>query len=189
MELMEAIYNRRSVRAYTDQPVDKVTVNKLLQAAVQAPSAMNMQPWAFVVIQGTDVLEQFSARVKAYLLEIEDTHSPLYKYREILLNPDFKISNIFYRANTLIAICSKPTGPHAAEDCCLAAQNLMLAACALGLGTCPIGLARPWMNQPEVKQELGIPPEYTPVFPLVVGVPQGEMSPVPRNEPEIVSWM
>ncbi len=186
MELMEAIYNRRAVRAYTDQPVDKATVNKLLKAAVQAPSSMNMQPWAFVVIEGAQVLEQFSARVKTYLLETVDANSPLYKYRDQWLSPDF---SIFYNANTLIALCAKSERLQAAEDCCLAAQNLMLAACALGLGTCPIGLARSWMNQQEVKQELGIPSEYTPVFPLIVGFPQGEMSPVPRNEPEIVSWM
>ena len=189
MELMEAIYNRRSVRAYTDRPVARETINKLLTAAVQAPSSMNRQPWAFVVIQGAQVLEQFSARVKTYLLETVDPNSPLYEYRNRLLDPDSPISNLFYNAPTLIAICSKPTGAQAAEDCCLAAQNLMLAAYALGLGTCPIGLARPWMNQPKVKQELGIPSEYTPVFPLVIGFPQGEMSPVPRNEPEIVSWL
>jgi nitroreductase len=48
---MEVIYNRRSVRAYTGQPVAKSTVEALIKAATHAPSSMNEQPWAFAVIQ------------------------------------------------------------------------------------------------------------------------------------------
>ena len=44
MELMEAIYNRRSVRFYTEETVDKDTIEKLIKAGIQAPSAMNVQP-------------------------------------------------------------------------------------------------------------------------------------------------
>jgi nitroreductase len=51
VDVMEAIYNRRSVRAYTDQPVDKPTVEALLKAATHASGSMNGQPWAFAVIQ------------------------------------------------------------------------------------------------------------------------------------------
>ena len=43
MDVMEAIYNRRSVRAYTDQPVDRATVESLIKAAIHAPSSMNEQ--------------------------------------------------------------------------------------------------------------------------------------------------
>lgn len=43
MDVMEAIYNRRSVRAYTDQPVDKTTVEALIKAATHASSSMNEQ--------------------------------------------------------------------------------------------------------------------------------------------------
>lgn len=60
MDVMEAIYRRRSVRAYTDQPVDKATVEALIKAATHAPSSMNEQPWAFAVIQEPRKLASWS---------------------------------------------------------------------------------------------------------------------------------
>ena len=51
MDVMEAIYSRRSVRDYTNQPVDKSTIEALIKAATHALSSMNKQPWAFAVIQ------------------------------------------------------------------------------------------------------------------------------------------
>jgi hypothetical protein len=48
---MEAIYRRRSVRAYTGEPLTEDVVRELLDAAIQAPSAMNAQPWAFIIVQ------------------------------------------------------------------------------------------------------------------------------------------
>ncbi len=99
-----------------------------------------------------------------------------------------RITVLFYDAGTLVTICAKPMSPWSAFDCCLAAQNLMLAACEMGLGTCPIGFAKPWLDLPEVKRELGIPDDYVPVFPVIIGVPQGDTPAHPRNDPEIVSW-
>ena len=185
MDLMEAIYLRRSVRSYTDQQVEKPMVEALIQAAVQAPSALNQQPWAFAVIQDRKLLAQYSNRVKAHVLKSMKPESPLYSHREALASPDY---NVFYGAGTLIIVCAKPEGVHAEEDCSLAAQNLMLAAHATGLGTCPIGFAQPWLNLARTKRTLTIPLNYTVVFPVIVGYPNGETPPVARREPEIVAW-
>jgi nitroreductase len=185
MELIEAIYHRRSVRAYTDQKVDKATVETLINAAVQAPSSMNQQPWAFAVIQNANILARYSDAIKSHLLKTMKPQSPLTKYREQLAHADF---NVFYGVDTLILICAKKKGHHVEEDCSLAAQNLMLAAYGLGLGTCPIGFARPWLNLAKTKRELGIPAGYKAVFPVIVGIPRGETAPVGRREPEILFW-
>ncbi|MBU6431923.1 MAG: nitroreductase [Nitrospirae bacterium] len=185
MDLMDAIYSRRSVRSYTDQQVEKPVVESLIQAAVQAPSALNQQPWAFAVVQDGKLLAQYSNRVKAHVLKTLKPQSPLYNHREELANPEY---NVFYNAGTLIIVCAKPEGVHAEEDCSLAAQNLMLAAHAMGLGTCPIGFARPWLNLARTKRALAIPQDYTVVFPVIVGYPMGDRPPVARREPEIVSW-
>jgi nitroreductase len=64
----------------------------------------------------------------------------------------------------------------------------MLAAHATGLGTCPIGFAQPWLNLVRTKRTLGIPPNYTVAFPVIVGYPKGDAPPVARREPEIVVW-
>ena len=185
MELLEALYRRRSVRAYTSKPVDRSIVMMLLRAAVQAPSTENKQPWAFAIVQDAAFLRRYSDRAKAMLLATLEPGSPWTAHRDHLADPDF---NIFYDATTLIIVCAKPLGRSAAEDCCLAAENLMLAACGFGLGTCPIGFARPWLSRADVKDELGIPADYDPVFPVVVGHPREEPAPVMRHEPAIIFW-
>jgi len=185
MELIEAIYKRRSIRDYTDRPVAKFEIDALLQAAIHAPSAMNSQPWAFVIIQNAERLKNYSDRAKALLLKSVGENSPIHALHHGPTDPDF---NIFYNAGTLIVICAKSGNDFAPGDCCLAGENLMLAACAAGLGTCPIGFALPWLRLSETKQELGIPQEYNPVLPIIVGYPSGATPATPRREPEIVSW-
>jgi nitroreductase len=185
MDVNDAIYQRRSVRAYTDQPVDKAAIEALIKAAIQAPSSMNEQPWAFAVIQDPQRLSSWSERIKAYRLKRLKPDSPEGKYREMIASADY---HIFHRAGTLIIICARPDAHNGEEDCCLAAQNLMLAAYAIGLGTCPIGFARLWLNQAGTKRSLGIPTGYVQVFPLVVGYPSGEIPPVPRRPPEMLFW-
>ena len=185
MEVMDAIYNRRSVRAYTEQTVDKAAVEAIIKAAAHAPSSMNEQPWAFAVNQNAKQLAQWSERVKTYVLKRLKPDSPLAKHRDMISNPDY---HVFHRAGTLVIICARPDAHNGDEDCSLAAQNLMLAAYAMGLGTCPIGFARPWLNQARIKRSLNIPHNYVPVFPVVVGYPSGETPPVARRAPEII-WL
>ncbi len=185
MELIDAINNRRSIRNYKNQVVEKSAIDKILQAAVQAPSAMNSQPWAFAVIQNSELLQMYSDRAKGYLLSALEKNPLLIKYRAVLSKPDF---NIFYNANTLIIIYAKPEGPHPVEDCCLAAQNLMLAAHSLGLGTCWIGFASALLNLREVKNELGVPEEYIATAPIIIGHPQSAVPDIPKKAPEIIFW-
>lgn len=186
MDLHEAIYQRRSVRRYTDRQVQPATVSQLLDAAVQAPSALNQQPWAFGVYHGRKLLQDYSNRAKAHLVA---TLHPLFEIQlrsQLYENPDY---DLFHGAGTVVVIYATRGRLNPTEDCCLSAQNLMLAAHGAGLGTCPIGFARPWFDLSEIKRELGISGNYTAVFPLAVGYPAESPGPVQRNAPEIVSWM
>jgi nitroreductase len=189
MDLLNAIYGRRSVRDYTATPVERHVIDDLLRAAVQAPSAVNHQPWAFAVIQDRGVLDIISVQAKRAMLDILGDKPNLTEQRfarDLLRDPTF---DIFYNASTLILICSKPGGPSHIEDCCLAAQNLMLAAHAAGLGTCPIGFALPWLNTEQAKRELGIPADYAVVLPLTIGYPAARPDITPRQDPAVVSWI
>lgn len=185
MDLMDAIYRRRSVRHFTDQTVTKTAVMELLRAATWAPSAVNQQPWAFVVIRGRQQLAEYSERAKLYLLEKLPWSIALHRRSDALANPNH---NIFNHAGTLIVICAKPAEYVPAEDCCMAAQNLLLAAHGMGLGSCPIGFVRPWLNLEETKSELGIPLNYSAVMPVVVGWPAAIPAVGSRTEPEIARW-
>lgn len=177
--LLDVIHHRRTVRSYEPTPLDEPAIRALLDAAVQAPTGMHLEPWAFVVVQDRAMLERYSDRAKI-LASHAGTHL------DLLANPAF---NIFYDAGTLIVICGKPMGPFVTADCWLAAENLMLAACAMGLGTCCIGLAVPVLNTPQVKRELSIPRDVTAVAPIIVGVPHGAPPAVGRKPPEILSWI
>jgi nitroreductase len=185
MNLLDAIYLRRAVRDYTDEAVAKTTIQSLLRAAVQAPSSLNQQAWAFAVIQGKDRLKGYSDRLKTHCFAEMLAPFDCGGRGDALEDPEF---NIFYNAGTVIVICAYADRPNAAEDCSLAAQTLMLAAHEMGLSTCPIGTARAWLNLSEVKNELEIPPDLTAIFPLTLGYPAAQPNPTPRNAPNIVSW-
>ena len=185
MELMETIYKRRSVRFYTEEPVDKDTLEKLIKAGIQAPSAMNVQPWAFGVIQDKALMQKISDDTKAYLLASISAKPYLECYRQLFSNPEF---NVFYHAPALLTVFAKPEGPNPACDCALAAQNIMLAAHSLGLGSCWIGFAQMSLNTPELKEQLGIPQEYIAVAPIIIGHPSKASAAVIKREPEMVFW-
>jgi nitroreductase len=185
MDVFDAIYHRHAIREFKPQVPNEAVIGSLIEAAVQAPSAMNLQPWAFAVVRGRERLAGISDRAKAHLLKTMAAQSPLEAYRSHLSDPAF---DIFYGAPTLIMICAISDAPGASEDCALAAQTLMLAAHASGLGTCWIGFARPWLNEAEAKSEIGLPASYAPVAPIILGYPKGTPVPHPRREPEII-WI
>lgn len=185
MALSDAIFHRRAVRRYLPRPVAPETVRLLLLAAVQAPSALNQQPWAFGVFHGRERLARYSEQAKRHLVATYPTTFELRARSELYENPDF---DLFHGANTLVVIYATGGRLHPHEDCCLAAQNLMLAAHGLGLGSCPIGFARSWFDLLEIKRELGVPEHFAAVFPVVVGYPDGVAVPSSRGEPNVVSW-
>jgi nitroreductase len=189
LSVLDAIAERRSVRSYLDTPVPRPLVERLIDAAVWAPSAVNLQPWAFAVVQDRPSLDRFAEGAKSLLLaeppgpEVLGSGLPVLAHlREAVARPEY---DLFHGAGTLVAIYA--TSAHGVPDCYLAGENLMLAACALGLATCPIGLALPILQRPEVKAELGMEAEWIAALPIVVGFPAGVTPPTSRR-PVIVQW-
>jgi nitroreductase len=187
---LTAIYERRSVRAYSQEPVARDQIEALLDAAIHAPSAVNLQPWAFIVIEEPQLLKRYADEAVTLMLaepvvaEITNSRLPEFEnLREMVAGPNFEL---FHGAPALIVIYS--TAMDSTCDCYLAAENLMLAAWAIGLGTCPIGLATPFFNRAEVKAELGISPDWSVALPVVVGHPSGPLVPTGRQEVEIIAW-
>ena len=136
-------------------------IERLLDAAIWAPSAMNLQPWSFVVIQDPDLLERYEVEASQLFLEdppvgelAELPTDQLELLRGLAAAPGF---GIFHEAPALIVIYANREADIA--DCFLAAENLLLAATTLGLGSCPIGMARPYFDQAAVKRDLGVPTE------------------------------
>ncbi|MGV1014082.1 MAG: nitroreductase family protein [Methyloceanibacter sp.] len=184
MELLEAINGRRSVREYTDETVSDAVVRELIDAAIKAPSAINQQPWCFVVVKQQALLTRISDQAKAHLLKAS-LGAPAHPFRDMLNDPKF---HIFYHAPVLVVIAACEPTDWAVEDCALAAENLMLAAYAKGLGTCWIGFAQHWLATADGKAALGLPSAHLPIAPIVVGHPRRGAAPVPRKTPS-VSWL
>lgn len=184
--IFETILARRSVRSFKKNRLDKAIISSLLEAAVHAPTAIHLEPWAFVIIQDKKILHNLSKIAKPIFLADIHQHRTEFSIKEldVFNSPDF---NIFYDADTVIAICGKTASPLFTADCWLAAENLMLAACAMGLGSCVIGSALPAFNLPGIRVELRIPDEYTVVAPIALGYPENEAPPSLRKAPVIIS--
>lgn len=118
------------------------------------------------------------------MLKAYQENAPPPHLREHLENPDF---HIFYHAPALIVI-SASSGDWAVEDASLAAENLMLAAYARGLGSCWIGFAQRWLETEEGRKAIGVPQDFVPVAPIIVGHPAAPMPPVPRNRARL-RWL
>jgi nitroreductase len=185
MEIVEAIRTRRSVRKYKGDPIPEQIIRELLELAVWAPSGINTQTWAFVVLEDREYMKNLSGRAKTFLLERLKMMPQLEKYRGMLSDPDM---DIFYGAPVLVMIYSSRASGTYLNDCSMAALNLMLAAWDRGIGICWIGFARGAGNTPEVKKELGVPEEYELVAPVILGYPAEPAAPVKREPPHILNW-
>ncbi|MGZ4926378.1 MAG: nitroreductase family protein [Halobacteriota archaeon] len=124
-----------------------------------------------------------SDRIKPYMLS---AHKPKFVIdREMLKDPAV---NVFYGAPALIIIFATSGDAQAAEDCCLAAENLMLAAyCGQPCYVSGWGGAR-MVGFARNKSELGVPQEFVPVFPIAVLYPDKQPRSHGRNAPNIL-WL
>jgi nitroreductase len=149
MEVLEAIYQRRSIRKYTHQPVPEEMVREILGAAMMAPSAGNAQPWQFIVITAREIL----VRVKDF-------------------NPHAAMAA---GAPLAILICGdldrEKFPGYWVQDCAAATQNLLLAARARGLGTVWTGIYPMEDRVANFSRHFKLPARVIPMALVVVGWP------------------
>jgi nitroreductase len=167
MDVFEVIRTRRSIRRYLDKPVEKDKLLKVLEAARLSPSAVNLQPWSFIVVTKKKQKEKLK---QAY-------------------NHDW-----FIAAPVIIVACAlleqawkRLDGEEYWKvDVTIAMQDLILAACEQGLGTCWIGAFR----EEEAKQALDIPSNVRVVAMTPLGYPDEEKRPVTDRKPldEIIRY-
>ncbi len=183
-DFIRLLYQRRAVRDYTPQVLEKEAVHTLIDAAIQAPTARGLQPWSFAVLQDKALMNRLSEDIKEHLKREAATTGD----KRDLSRLNSSEFNIFYNAGTLVLICGKTNSPFVEADCWLAAENLMLAATAMGLGSCVIGLAVATLNASPWRAELKIPEDTTVFAPIILGVPAVQAPIVSRKEPIIWGW-
>ncbi len=160
MNLLQAIQQRRSVRAYQPQPVEHEKLLRVLEAARLAPSARNMQDWKFIVVQDETTRER--------LLPAVNNQAFVPSAPVIIVGcatqPDY------------VMRCGQPSGP---IDVAIALEHMALQAVEEGLGTCWIGSFYP----DQVKAILDIPDDVVVVELLTLGYPAGNLPESKPREP------
>lgn len=195
-EVLKNIYARRSVRSYSDEPVNEESIREMIKAGSHAPTGMNTQPLRFAVITNKVKMKEYSDIAKHMFVEdlrmrmegaTPEHNEKMEGYINMLANPDF---HLFYDAPVLILVFAAPITFTPTEDGSLAAENMMLAARSMGLGSCWIGFAKPLGHNPKVMAELGITMDHQIIAPLVFGHPKKkDMEPSKRDEPHIMKWI
>lgn len=201
MELLKAIQERKSFRAFKSDPIPKETIQEILKLAIQAPSAINLQPWEFIVVTGEEKARLSRRLIKAYRekqiscgpgnvkpmpktvtqrgAKTLQLMNPLFE--EMGVNPDQFINEgscNFYGAPVAILICLDDSFPKSRlVDIGIVLGYFLQVAHEFGLGTCPIGLITAYED--EIKDLLNIPENKMVVIGVALGYPD-ENSPINR---------
>jgi nitroreductase len=187
--VLEAIHFRRSVRAYEPKPVPKEIVETLIQAAVEAPSGMNTQPWRFVVVENPEFRKRL-IRVavpnsKKYLEPVRETNPQ--RFELIMKRYDELEDPVYYSAPIIIFVIGTGAA-YASESCPMACLNLMLSAHSLGLATCWVKLGSLVTDDPEIVQGLELKDGEAIFGPLLLGYTSEPARPPARRAP-VVKWI
>jgi nitroreductase len=160
-ERLAILFARRSIRAYTDEPVSEQDLKSLLEAGMAAPSGSNRQPWHFVA-----VTERESLRALA------EAHP----YGKMVAS-----------AGAAIAVCGDPSvSKWWVQDCSAATENILIAAAALGLGAVWIGCHGSPEREEAIRGVLGITDSIAVLSLLSVGHPAEEREARTQYDPNKV---
>jgi len=187
-EILKAIKNRRSVRAYDAKKIPRDTIAALIESANNAPSGMNSQPWRFVVVEDKvlhkKMLETAVPNAKT-LLEPLKTSDPE-RYSLIMKRYAELEDPIYYSAPAIIFVIGK--GKYADMSCPLACQNIMLSAYSLGLGSCWVAFGSFITGSDEITAALELKDDEKIFGPIIIGYPKGDTEP-PEKKPPVVKWI
>lgn len=167
-ETLKTIHQRKSVRNYIEKEVTKEQLETIIKAAMAAPTAINAQPWQFLVV--TD------KALKA-------------KYAE-----GNRQADMINKCSALVVVCGDKTignersWAYWDQDCSAATENLLLAAESLGLGAVWTGVYPGEDRIKTVKERFELPENVVPLCVILVGYPDGTDQPKDKWKPERIHW-
>jgi nitroreductase len=206
--LLDLMHTRRSVRRFSAEPVPREILERILSAAITAPSASNKQPWRFFVVTDRARIDRMAAAVRSAVDEIashvpSESEAPLRAYgdyftrfelapvviavlhRGMSLLSNLVDSGLGDEARARIARMERDSGLIGAS---LAIQNLLLMAHAEGLGAS--GMTGPLVADAEIKKILEVPESWGIAALVPIGYPAEEPAP-PSRKPlgKVVRWI
>ena len=193
--VMANIYERRSVRDFSEKEVDDGTIKEIIKAGTFAANGGNTQGLRFVVISDKEALKKYSTiakRITVSGMVQQLATAPAEKkpwMEKTINNLSNPLNNIFHNAPVAIMVFAAPSCLTPVEDASLAAGNMMLAAWSMGVGSCWIGFAAPLQFSPEFMAEVEMPKDHRLIAPLIFGYPAKAPGKGHRKEAQIVKWL
>ena len=188
MEFWDAVRGRHSVRDFKDESVPRSCIERLVQAAVLAPSSMNSQPWRFYVTTGETrkALGGLIAQTTIHLTEYMDVLGPAGYEKAVawfstLGNAPVLIAVMTTHSENSLEMLNR----HLAVGG--AVQNLLLAAVDENLGACSITYSH-WVED-EMAELLGLSDRESVVTVIAVGWPSDVPPAAPEHDPNAAIWL
>lgn len=187
--LLELLRSRRSVRAFTDRPVDRATLDRLIEAAQWAPSNHNRQGWKFIIFQDRGQIADLAARVGESLERalasanrlVAAQGQELLHFGTLFANAPVAILALHKKSpaigRALLGQAGRTLSAEALSTA-MGVQNMLLAAHAMGLGACV--MTAPLLAG-EVWQAADLPAGFEPTCLVAAGYPAGQPTP-PRRK-------
>ncbi len=190
-ELLALIQKRRSVRRYTDEPIEQELLEQIVEAGRWAPTGGNNQSVHFTVIMDAQILQELRDKVQKAFAEMELSED-LYKSLQNSIRASKRGNYCYdYNAPVLVVVSNVKGYSNALADSSCALQNMMLQATSLGVGSCWINQLH-WLDEDasvrRVLKACGIGEEETICGALALGKPDVEPLPVKRTGMK-VTWI
>ncbi|RPJ53301.1 MAG: 4Fe-4S dicluster domain-containing protein [Methanobacteriota archaeon] len=183
------IKSRRSVRHYTSDPVDRETIEEILDIARYAPSGMNLQPVQWLVVDDAGRVHEIARFTVDWMRSLAASGHPLGTYGAPLIAAwDAGIDRICLGAPHLL-IAHIPAGPTGPTDAAIAMTHVDIVAPAFGVGTCWAGFvsmaAQTWKP---LKDALPLPAGRTVAYAMMFGYPRYAVHRIPPRKAARISW-
>lgn len=172
-QVVETIMTRRSVRQYKPQAVEREKMQTIVECGINAPNAMNKQPWEVRVVDNADYINGVTE---------------LYKKANPKAAEDPAFKNMFRNAPTVVFIGHDTKSESSPFDCGLLAENMMISAWSMGIGSCCLGSPARFIKTPEAAeylQKLGFSEGYELLYCIGFGYPDEAPAAKPREAAKV----
>lgn len=174
-QVIETIMARRSVRKYLPQPVNRDTMQVILDCGINAPNGQNKQSWAIRVVDNPEFING--------LTEVYKKANP-----KVAEDPNFR--NMFRNAPTVVFIANDTAYDFSQVDCGLLGENMILSAWSMGIGSCclggPIRFMKTDPGAAEYLKRLNIPEGYELLYCIAFGYPDESPAAKPRDASKVM---
>lgn len=167
-QTIQAIHSRKSVRHFTNDKISNDTILELVKAGMAAPTALNCQPWEFIIINDKEKMQKFASSLQ--------------------------FSKMLDSAVAAIVVCANPDKANGKQmdyamiDTSLASENILIAAESLGLGGAWVALYPKQVAVDYIREQLNIPENIVPLNIIPLGIPTGIDNPKDKYNESLIHW-